>query len=58
MPTLREHRENTGSLLVALGELPADATIAQRLAAADALSDAEILARSERLLKMLGQDAA
>jgi hypothetical protein len=58
VPTLREYHENTGSVLVALGELPPDATIAQRLAAADALTDAEILARSERLLKALGQDTA
>lgn len=58
MPTLREYRENTVVMLTALGELAPDATPAQRLAAADALSDAEILARSERLLKALGQDAA
>jgi hypothetical protein len=58
MPTLREHRENTATILTTIGELPPDATITQRLAAADALTDAQLLERSIRLLTALGYEAA
>jgi hypothetical protein len=49
-----QRRENTASILTALGELPPNATPAQRQAAVNALTDAEINDRCDELLARLG----
>lgn len=54
MPTMIQRRENTAIILTTLGELPPDATPAQRQAAVDALTDAEIGDRCDELLARLG----
>lgn len=54
MPTMIERQQNTATLLTALGQLPPNATPAERQAAADALTDTEVLHRSVQLLVRLG----
>jgi hypothetical protein len=55
MATMHEHRENTASILTALGRIPANATQADIDAAVEqALDDEDILARSTELLYRLG----
>jgi hypothetical protein len=57
MATMHEHRQNTASILGALGELPANATPAQIDAAVDdALTDQRVEEASIRLLSILGAD--
>jgi hypothetical protein len=54
MPTMNERRENTATLLVSLGEIRPDATPAERDAAVQALTDANIDDRCDKLLARLG----
>lgn len=54
MPTMIQRRENTASILTALGELPPNATPAQRRAHGATLTDDQINANADRLLALLG----
>lgn len=54
MPTMIQRRENTATLLTALGELDPNATPAEREAAVNALTDDQISAMADLLLARLG----
>jgi hypothetical protein len=54
MPTMIERQQNTATLLIALGQLDPNATPAERQAAIQALTDAEIDAWTDELLARLG----
>jgi hypothetical protein len=57
MATMQEHRANTGSILTALGRIPATASRAEIDAAIDqALNDGNVEALSTELLYRLGAD--
>lgn len=57
MATMQQHRDNTASILTALGQLPADASPAQiDTAVNDAITDNRIEEASIRLLSRLGAD--
>ena len=54
MPTTEQRRRNTATVLTTLGQLPADATPAQRDAAVNALTNQEIDGWCDELLARLG----
>lgn len=55
MATMQEYRDSTGSILIALGRIPATATLAEIDAAIEqALNDGQVEALSTELLYRLG----
>jgi hypothetical protein len=56
MPTMHEHRRNAASIATTLGQVPKDSTPRRIDQLLDAMTDEQILANAERLLRTLGHE--